>query len=155
MLACYSLQRWVQIKLSDKGPTCPEGVATHTVPSYEQTPLHAVGLQRLPKAKNGMGAQRLQRKREKRGTERCKGKVRRREKGRRAACKLSRTWQTYSWTETEGGGRREELGSTGKFGPSGRSVPLPDPEVWLGDSRPTCRGAPYTDTHTGTGEGKA
>lgn len=66
MLACYSLHPRVQIKLSEKGPTCPEGVATHTVPSYEQTPLHAAGLQWLPRAKNGIG-QRNQRERENKG----------------------------------------------------------------------------------------
>lgn len=45
---------------------------------------------------------------------------------------------------------REGLGSWGKLGPSGCSVTLPAPEVWLGDSRPTCSAAPYTDAHTNT-----
>lgn len=36
------------------------------------------------------------------------------------------------------------MGSWGKLGPSGCSVPLPAPEVWLGDSRPTCSCEPYT-----------
>lgn len=42
---------YVQIKLSASVPTCPEGVTTHTALSYEQTPLHAAGLQWLPKAR--------------------------------------------------------------------------------------------------------
>ena len=46
------------------------------------------------------------------------------------------------------GERREGFGSRGKLGPSGCSVPLPAPEVWLGDSRPTCSGAPCTQTYT-------
>lgn len=51
MLACCSPQHWVQIKLSASVPTFPEGVTTHTVLSYEQTLLHAAGLQQLPKAR--------------------------------------------------------------------------------------------------------
>ena len=47
---------WVQIKLSASMPTCPEGVTTHTVLSYEQTPLHAAGFQWLPKAREERGA---------------------------------------------------------------------------------------------------
>lgn len=42
------------------------------------------------------------------------------------------------------------MGGWGKFGPSGCSVPLPAPEVWLGDSRPTCSSAPYTQTYIHT-----
>lgn len=34
---------WAQIKLSASVPTCPEGVTTHTLLSYGQTPLHAAG----------------------------------------------------------------------------------------------------------------
>lgn len=42
------------------------------------------------------------------------------------------------------------MGSRGKLGPSGCSVPLPAPEVWLGDSRPTCSATPYIHRHTHT-----
>lgn len=70
---------WAQIKLSASVPTCPEGVATHTVLSYEQTPLHAVGLRWLPKARErrAVGRACVERKC---GTERCNEKVRGREK---------------------------------------------------------------------------
>ena len=58
-------------------------------------------------------------------------------------------WHILGWlTDGERERKREGLGSRGKLGPSGCSVPLPAPEVWLGDSRPTCSGAPYTQTYT-------
>lgn len=157
MLVCFSLQHWVQIKLSASVPTWPEGVTTHTVPSYKQTPLHAAGLQRLPKArekKSREGAWREnmgQKEKEKRKEqqyrrERMRWEV---EDGKRAACRLPRTWLAYSWMANRHRKRegRESLESWGKLGPSGCFVALPGPEVWLGDSRPTCSSAPFTQTH--------
>ncbi|KAM3592996.1 uncharacterized protein V6R79_003392 [Siganus canaliculatus] len=68
-----SVLHWIQIKLSASAPTCPEGVTTHTVLSYEQTLLHAVGFTVAAKGQRreawGGNPQR------KCGTERCKKKV--------------------------------------------------------------------------------
>lgn len=66
MLACSSLQRWVQIKLSEKGPTCPEGVATHTVPAMNRLHFMQRDYSGWQRPKTGSG-QRDCREREKKG----------------------------------------------------------------------------------------